>query len=202
MEASLFRRIGTVYFVLCFSAMAFASIAYFRRVTARYEEACVESCEHGMVDLVLLASCTTVCVLSTFFLVFVLVGIRDKAPGHITFNKIFMLVRNCVLAVRWIYEIIEVTIYHIHGDGQGNTGDTVITNSVLLVVVLVVSQWCVNLVQFVFMDAVITPVEMYVLSGIERDTRQRLRERESKKESCANGDASVCVEMMPLDGKS
>nr|XP_029734380.1 uncharacterized protein LOC115269691 [Aedes albopictus] len=186
MEASLFRRIGTVYFVLCFSAMAFASIAYFRRVTARYEEACVESCEHGMVDLVLLASCTTVCVLSTFFLVFVLVGIRDKAPGHITFNKIFMLVRNCVLAVRWIYEIIEVTIYHIHGDGQGKTGDTVITNSVLLVVVLVV----------------ITPVEMYVLSGIERDTRQRLRERESKKESCANGDASVCVEMMPLDGKS
>lgn len=51
-----------------------------------------------------------------------------------------MLVRNCVLAVRWIYEIIEVTIYHIHGDGQGNTGDTVITNSVLLVVVLVGKQ--------------------------------------------------------------
>lgn len=47
-----------------------------------------------------------------------------------------MLVRNCVLAVRWIYEILEVTIYHIHGDGQGNTGSEVITNSVLLVVLL------------------------------------------------------------------
>ncbi|XP_001648815.2 uncharacterized protein LOC5564468 [Aedes aegypti] len=186
MEARLFRRIGTVYFVVCFSVLSFASIGYFRKVTARYEESCAQSCEHDMVDLVLLSMCTIICVLSTFFVVFVQVGIRDKAPGYITFNKIFMLVRNCVLAVRWIYEIIEVTIYHIHGDGQGNTGSEVITNSVLLVVLL----------------TVITPMELYILSGIERDTKQRLREMESRKKSCANGEASVCVEMTPLDSKS
>ncbi|XP_062550236.1 uncharacterized protein LOC134214985 [Armigeres subalbatus] len=183
MEARLIRRIGTIYVVICFTVLAFASISYFRKLTARYEETCTKSCEHGSIDLLLLLMCTIFSVLSTFFVVFVQVGIRDKAPGYITFNKIFMLVRNCVLSVRWIYEIIEVTIYHIHGDGQGDTGNIAITNSVLLVVVL----------------AVITPVELYVLNGIERDTKQRLHELETSRKGLENSDASVCVELKPLE---
>lgn len=47
-----------------------------------------------------------------------------------------MLVRNCVLSVRWIYEIIELTIYHIHGDAQADTGNQVATYSVLIVVII------------------------------------------------------------------
>lgn len=47
MEARLFRRIGTVYVVICSSILAIAAIVYFRKLTARYEEICVNSCEHG-----------------------------------------------------------------------------------------------------------------------------------------------------------
>lgn len=47
-----------------------------------------------------------------------------------------MLVRNCVLSVRWIYEIIELTIYHIHGDTQTDTVNQVTTYLMLIVVVL------------------------------------------------------------------
>lgn len=47
-----------------------------------------------------------------------------------------MLVRNCVLSVRWIYEIIELTIYHIHGDAQEDTGNQVAINSMLIVFIL------------------------------------------------------------------
>lgn len=47
-----------------------------------------------------------------------------------------MLVRNCVLSVRWIYEIIELTIYHIHGDAQEDTGNEVAINSMLIVFIL------------------------------------------------------------------
>lgn len=43
-----------------------------------------------------------------------------------------MLGRNCVLSVRWIYEII----YHIHGDVQADTGGEVTTNALLIVFVL------------------------------------------------------------------
>ncbi|XP_065073390.1 uncharacterized protein LOC135697557 [Ochlerotatus camptorhynchus] len=183
MEARLFRRIGTVYVVICSLVLAIVAIGYFRKLTARYEEICVDSCEHGLVNLVLLSICTIVCVLSTFVVVFVQVGIRDKAPGYITFNKIFMLVRNCVLSVRWIYEIIELTIYHIHGDAQADTGNQVATYSVLIVVII----------------AVITPLELYILNGIERNTKQRLRDSEDIKKGFTNGGG---VELQPMTVKS
>lgn len=47
MESRLFRVIATVYVVICFSVLAIAGIIYFRKVTALYEEHCVNSCEHG-----------------------------------------------------------------------------------------------------------------------------------------------------------
>lgn len=186
MEARFFRRIGTVYVGICCSVLAVTAIVYFQNLAARYEEFCVDSCEHGVVNLVLLSICTIVCVLSTFVVVFVQVGIRDKAPGYITFNKIFMLVRNCVLSVRWIYEIIELTIYHIHGDAQGDTGNEVTINAVLIVLVV----------------AVITPLELYLLNGIKRNTKQRLRESEDIKTCFSNGGGTVCVELQPMDVKS
>lgn len=186
MEARLFRRIGTIYVVICFSVLALLAVIYFQKLTARYEEFCGNFCEHGLVNLVLLAICTVVCVLSTMVVVFVQVGIRDKAPGYITFNKIFMLGRNCVLSVRWIYEIIELTIYHIHGDSQADTGNQVIANSILIVVVI----------------AVITPLELYILNRIESNTKQRLRDSENIKKDFTNGGSTVCVELQPMDVKS
>ncbi|XP_055629572.1 uncharacterized protein LOC129770640 [Toxorhynchites rutilus septentrionalis] len=152
MEVKIFRKIGFIYAVICFLGSTTGAIIFFKRlVDEASRESYLNHFYQSDYHLIVISVIMIVFMLSAMFSIFIKIGIEEAQPSYIRLQRVFMLVRNFVLIVRWSYHIVMLQIARTNGDHSlAVVQDQNITSAFLITI------------------AVILGLELWIIDGAER----------------------------------
>lgn len=159
MEVKSFRTIGFVYLVLCWIFSTLGVIYSFLHIVVGKPYCVNILCYEDKISSGIVTLCMVGFVLSTVFLAFVKSAIEEANASFISIYRPIVQLRNVPLIALWCYQYVILELERAHG----NTSSKV-RNAEYLALALLVGT------------TVITGLELWVLNGIQRLSKQKLVE--------------------------
>nr|XP_029734376.1 uncharacterized protein LOC115269687 [Aedes albopictus] len=161
MEAKTFRTIGFVYLVIFWIFSTLGVIYTYLHIVVGKPFCVNVLCYEDKISTGIVTLCMVGFVLSTVFIAFVKSAIEQANASFVGIYRPIVLLRNVLLTALWIYQYTMLEMERTRGD----TTSEVRTAEYITLALLVGTT-------------VITGLELWVLSGIQRLTNHRLEEEE------------------------
>ncbi|XP_065073387.1 uncharacterized protein LOC135697554 [Ochlerotatus camptorhynchus] len=161
MDVSSFRRIGSVYVILCCLIAGFgATLCLYRLMEAK--PACRDfSCPDGTKNVIILGVSLKIGILSAMFAGLLKDGIDERKVCSVRVNRVFVVVRTLSLFILWTCWDVSREIGQ--NDGDASSG----------VVLAIMSMF--------FGMSSITALELWVLNGVQRYMIEGVPEERKKR---------------------